>query len=100
MPTAKKSKPAAPFMTPPRPVLEKVLLLAGGRAARPRASKPLDIGFRKAAGAPLALGWQDLPYAVRPGREPPLQILAEVYGEDRKRVKAAGPKTQRGKLKK
>ena len=72
--------PNDPVKTPTRRTLETALLAAAGGAGNARARKALDIGFRRVTQGPLALGWQDLPYAVRPGHEPPLQILNEVYG--------------------
>jgi hypothetical protein len=98
MPTLKRAR-AKPYPTPSRSVVEKALLSAGGSAGNSRARKPLDIAFRRVTQGPMALGWQDLPYAVRPGQEPPLQILREVYGPSGKRsnVKQAKAKGRKAK---
>ena len=98
MPTPKRAR-AKPHPTPSRSVVEKALLSAGGSAGNSRARKPLDIAFRRVAQGPMALGWQDLPYAVRPGQEPPLQILNEVYGPADKRGDAKQAKAKSGRVK-
>ena len=100
MATARKPTDAKPFKTPSRRVIENTLLAAGGSAGNSRARKVLDIAFRKVTREPMALGWQDLPYAVRPGQEPPLQILSEVYGAANKRKTAKRGKAQSRRAKK
>ena len=73
-----------------RSALNIALKKIGRSAGNPKATKRLKLGIKEIDDPLLSLlgaGWQDLPYALPPGTEPPLFTVREALFPPRKTVK-------------
>ncbi len=73
-----------------RSALDRELKKIGRSVCNPKATKRLKLGIKEIDDPLLSLlgaGWQDLPYALPPGSEPPLFTVREALLSPRKSVK-------------